>query len=184
MNADLLLWLSVLIFLVAMLYASVGHAGASGYIAVMSLLSLSPEFIRPTALTLNILVASLGTWQFARAGHFSWRTFWPFAALAPLTAFVGGYLALQAQVFKVIIGGVLLFSAWQLLVRIHVEQAARLPRVPVASNAEAARLDVVPPSPQPTPLRGEGAALRQAGEGSSSPSPRSRGEGRGEGQSP
>ncbi|MCB1553182.1 MAG: sulfite exporter TauE/SafE family protein [Xanthomonadales bacterium] len=138
MNADLLLWLSVLIFLVAMLYASVGHAGASGYIAVMSLLSLSPEFIRPTALTLNILVASLGTWQFARAGHFSWRTFWPFAALAPLTAFVGGYLALPAQVFKVIIGGVLLFSAWQLLVRIHVEQAARLPRVPVALATGAA----------------------------------------------
>lgn len=138
MSFEVLLVLGVLIFLVAMLYASVGHAGASGYIAVMSLLSLAPEFIRPTALTLNILVASLGTWQFARAGHFSWRTFWPFALLAPFTAFVGGYLALPAHVFKIIIGVVLLFSAWQLLVRISVEGSVRLPRVPVALVTGAA----------------------------------------------
>lgn len=132
MSSELLLVLGVLIFLVAMLYASVGHAGASGYIAVMSLLSLAPEFIRPTALSLNILVASLASWQFARAGHFSWRTFWPFALLAPFTAFVGGWLALPAHVFRLIIGAVLLFSAWQLMVRLSVERAARLPPLPVA----------------------------------------------------
>lgn len=138
MDAELLLWLGLLIFLVAMLYASVGHAGASGYIAVMSLLSLAPEFIRPTALSLNILVAALGTWQFARAGHFRWSLFWPFALLAPVTAFLGGYLALPANVFRIIIGGVLLFSAWQLMVGIKVEGGTRPPRMPTALLTGAA----------------------------------------------
>ena len=62
------IWLSLAIFVVALLYSSVGHAGASGYIAVMSLFSLAPEVIRPTALVLNLLVASIGTYQFWRAG--------------------------------------------------------------------------------------------------------------------
>ena len=67
--------------LIAFLYSSVGHAGASGYIATMTLFGLAPTIIRPTALALNILVASIGAFQFWRAGHFSWRLFWPFALL-------------------------------------------------------------------------------------------------------
>ncbi len=105
------------IFVIAGLYSSVGHAGASGYIAVMSLLSVAPAVIKPTALTLNILVASIGTWQFARAGYFSWRLFWPFAVLSVPFAFLGGYLNLPAQIFKVIVGAVLLFSAMRFLLR-------------------------------------------------------------------
>src|SRR3954468_17160727 len=99
------------ILVVALLYSCVGHAGASGYIAVMSLFSLAPSVIKPTALVLNILVACLGTWQFWRAGHFSWRLFWPFALLAVPMAFVGGYLNLPSHVFKVLVGIVLLISA-------------------------------------------------------------------------
>ncbi|HEY2139577.1 MAG TPA: sulfite exporter TauE/SafE family protein, partial [Chthoniobacterales bacterium] len=106
-----LLLLTLVIFLVAFLYSSVGHAGASGYIAVMSLFSLAPAVIRPTALVLNILVACIGTFQFWRAGHFSWRLFWPFAVLAIPLAFVGGYINLPTHVFKVLVGIVLLFSA-------------------------------------------------------------------------
>lgn len=111
MSAEFILWLGAGIFVVAILYSSVGHAGASGYIAVMSLMSLAPEVIKPTALALNILVASIASWHYVRAGHFAWRTFWPFALLAMPMAFVGGHLTLPAQAFKVLVGVVLLASA-------------------------------------------------------------------------
>lgn len=127
------LWLLALaIALVATLYASVGHAGASGYIAVMSLLGLAPEEIRPLALTLNVLVASIATWQFHRAGWFRWRLFWPFALLAMPTAFLGGWLALPARVFTLLVGAVLLFSAWQLAARAPGEREPVPPKIPVA----------------------------------------------------
>ena len=105
--------------LVAFLYSSVGHAGASGYIAVMTLCGLSANFIRPTALVLNILVASIGAFQFWRAGHFSWRLFWPFALLSVPAAYLGGYLAVPTAILKILIGTVLLFSAARLFFRQH-----------------------------------------------------------------
>ena len=111
MTPDQLALLATGILVIALLYSSVGHAGASGYIAVMSLLSVAPDVIKPTALTLNILVASIGAWQFWRAGYFSWRLFWPFALLSVPLAFVGGYLNLPAEVFKVLVGIILLYSA-------------------------------------------------------------------------
>src|SRR4029453_10082876 len=111
MDATHLALLLIAIGVVAFLYSSVGHAGASGYIAVMSLFGLSPAMIKPTALVLNILVATISSWQFWRAGHFSWRLFWPFAVLAIPLAFLGGYISLPARVFKIIVGVVLLFSA-------------------------------------------------------------------------
>lgn len=115
MSPELMLLLFA-VFVIAALYSSVGHAGASGYIAVMSLLSMSPLMIKPTALSLNILVASITTWQFYRAGHFSWKLFWPFAILAVPMAFVGGHLALPTHVFKIVLGLVLIFSASRLLI--------------------------------------------------------------------
>ncbi|HWV57553.1 MAG TPA: TSUP family transporter, partial [Longimicrobiales bacterium] len=99
------------IFAIAFLYSSAGQAGGTAYIAVMSLFGLAPEVIRPTALSLNILVASLAAFQFWRAGHFSWRLFWPFALLATPCAFLGGYITLPARAFNVLIGLILLFSA-------------------------------------------------------------------------
>lgn len=103
------------IFLVAILYSSVGHAGASGYIAVMSLLSLAPSSIKPTALALNILVALIGSVQFIRRGNFSWTLFWPFALLAIPGAYIGGYVNLPVTWFKGLLGLVLLYSAWYLI---------------------------------------------------------------------
>ena len=117
---------------VAFLYSSVGHAGASGYIAVMSLLSIAPETIKPVSLTLNILVASIGTWQFWRAGHFSWRFFWPFAILSVPFAFVGGYINLPTQALKYLLGAVLLYSAAHFFIRPPPEQEPREPRRAVA----------------------------------------------------
>lgn len=132
MALDSLWLLTAAVALVALLYSSVGHAGASGYIAVMALFGLSPAEIRPTALTLNILVASIATWQFARAGHFSWPLFWPFALLAVPMAFVGGGLDLPVHVFMVLVGVVLLLSAAQLVLRPPPEGETRPPNRPVA----------------------------------------------------
>jgi len=103
--------------LIAFLYSTVGHAGASGYIAVMTLWGIAPATIRPTALVLNILVASIGAFQFWRAGHFSWRLFWPFALLSIPAAYFGGYLQPSASVLRILIGVVLLFSAARLVLR-------------------------------------------------------------------
>jgi uncharacterized membrane protein YfcA len=134
---DNVLFLTLVIFLVAFLYSSVGHAGASGYIAVMSLFGLAPAVIRPTALVLNILVACIGTFQFWRAGHFSWRLFWPFAVLAIPLAFLGGYINLPTHVFKVLVGIVLLFSAIRFFWRPSEDMVASEPSRPVAISIGA-----------------------------------------------
>ncbi|HZM00299.1 MAG TPA: sulfite exporter TauE/SafE family protein [Planctomycetota bacterium] len=120
------------VLVVAFLYSSVGHAGASGYIAVMSLAGLAPAEIRPAALVLNILVASLSTYQFWRAGHFSWRLFWPFAVLSVPLAFVGGAVSLPTRAFKMLVGAVLLFSAWRLVIETRSDGETHAPRRPVA----------------------------------------------------
>ncbi len=137
MTPELLAALTAAVFLVAVLYSSVGHAGASGYIAVMTLFSLAPAEIKPIALTLNVLVASIGTWQFWRAGHFSWPVFWPFALLAAPLAFLGGYLNLPAHIFKVLVGIILLLSAAQFLLRPPAESDPAPPPKPVAIGVGA-----------------------------------------------
>jgi uncharacterized membrane protein YfcA len=117
MGVSHLVLLFLAIGLIAFLYSSVGHAGASGYIATMTLFGVAPTTIRPTALVLNILVASIGTFQFWQAGHFSWKLFWPFALLSIPGAYFGGYLQPSASVLRILIGIVLLFSAARLVFR-------------------------------------------------------------------
>jgi uncharacterized protein len=95
-------------------YAAVGHGGASAYLAAMALAGIAPESMRPVALVLNILVASLAAWKFYRAGHFRWRLFWPFAAVSIPLAYVGGAITLPGQAYKALVGLVLLYAAWQL----------------------------------------------------------------------
>ena len=111
MTGGVLLGLCAAIAVVAFLYSAVGHAGASGYIAVMTLFGVAAATVKPAALVLNILVACLATWQYGRAGYFSWALFWPFAVLSVPLAFLGGYVNLPTHWFKVLIGLVLLFSA-------------------------------------------------------------------------
>lgn len=137
MQIEFLVLLSIAVFLIAFLYSSVGHAGASGYIAVMTLFSLTPAEIKPTALVLNILVASIGSWQFWRAGHFSWRLFWPFAVLSFPLAYVGGYWNLPAHLFKIVVGVVLLFSALRLLMPTRSDPDIRLPSKPLSMTVGA-----------------------------------------------
>lgn len=114
-------------FAVAFLYSCVGHAGASGYIAAMTLSGLAPAEIKPAALALNILVATIATWQFRRAGHFSRRLFWPLALASVPCAFLGGWLNLPTYAFKIVVGLVLLFSAARFLFELPEETAAKHP---------------------------------------------------------
>lgn len=110
---------------VALLYASVGHAGASGYIAVLALAGLPVAQIRPLALLLNTGVAALGCWTFLRAGHWPGRRFWPLYALALPAAFLGGRLDLPAFWLGRLLGLVLLASAWRLLRQVQDPAALR-----------------------------------------------------------
>src|SRR5436309_8236890 len=108
------LLLAAFIFIVALLYSTVGHAGASGYLAAMALFGIAPAVMKPTALVLNILVACIGTVRFYRSGFFSWRTFWPFAAASIPMSFIGGAISLPDVIYKSIVGVVLLYSAVRL----------------------------------------------------------------------
>lgn len=105
--------LATLLLLAAILYSSVGHAGASGYLAAMALVGISPEVMKPTALALNILVAVIATTKFYRAGFFSWRLFIPLAITAIPLAYFGGRLSLPADIYKPIVGIVLIYAAWR-----------------------------------------------------------------------
>jgi uncharacterized membrane protein YfcA len=132
-----LILLILVVAIVAFLYSSVGHAGASGYIAVMALWGLAPAIIRPTALVLNILVALIGAFQFWRAGHFNWPLFWPFALLSVPAAYLGGYIQLSATILKTLIGLVLLFSAARLIFRRSDPPDVAPPPKPVAFSVGA-----------------------------------------------
>src|SRR5215216_5840201 len=137
MDTTHLVLLFLAIGVIALLYSSVGHAGASGYIATMTLFGIAPIVVRPTALVLNILVASIGTFQFWRAGYFSWSLFWPFALLSIPAAYLGGYLQPSASVLKILIGLVLLLSAARLLIRRSDPPQTSLPSQPVAISVGA-----------------------------------------------
>ena len=110
--AEILIILAL--FVVAILYSSVGHGGASGYLAVMAFLSIAPNVTKPTALILNIFVASIGAFQFYRAGYFDWKIFAPFAAASVPMAFLGGMISLPTQIYRPLLGTILLFAAFRL----------------------------------------------------------------------
>ena len=98
----------ILLFVVAFLYASVGHGGASGYLALMAIFAISPAVMKPTALLLNLFVSSTSFIQFYRAGHFKWKTFWPFALASIPLSFIGGMMAIESSIYKKILGVLLL----------------------------------------------------------------------------
>ena len=109
-----LLPITILIFIVAALYSSVGHGGASGYLAVLSFFALTPTLMSTTALILNVLVAGVGTLHFIRAGHFSFRKAWPIILLSIPAAFVGGYLKISERAYFILLAAVLLFAAYRM----------------------------------------------------------------------
>lgn len=112
MELESILILAALIFLAATLYSSVGHGGASGYLAAMAIFSMTPLEMKPVALTLNILVASIGLVKYLKAGRFSWPIFWPFALASIPFAYLGGLILLPSIYYKPIIGLVLIYTAY------------------------------------------------------------------------
>lgn len=93
-----------LLFLVAFLYASVGHGGASGYLALMALFGIAPEVMKPTALLLNLFVSLTSFIQFYRGKHFNWKLFLPFAIASIPMAYVGGLISIDTDIYKKILG--------------------------------------------------------------------------------
>jgi uncharacterized membrane protein YfcA len=121
---------AALIFVAALLYSAVGHAGASGYLAVMALFNTAPAVMRPTALVLNLLVATIGTVQFVRAGYFKWSLFWPFALTSVPAAYLGGRITLPGASYRLLVGVVLLLSALRFIITLRSpDQVTR--RVPL-----------------------------------------------------
>ena len=126
-------WLLALAFFAgAVLYASVGHAGASGYLAAMAFAGMAPATMRPTALVLNLLVASIATVRFARAGYFSWRLLWPFALGSVPFAYIGGGITLPGDWYRTLVGLVLWVAAIRLWLNLSVSRQERQAPVVVA----------------------------------------------------
>jgi len=105
------LLLGALFFIVAVLYSSVGHAGASGYIAAMALLGFAPESVRPTALALNLLVGGIGLFRWWRGGHVRWRNVLPFVLASAPAAFLSAQVKLPQESYSLLLGLVLLVAA-------------------------------------------------------------------------
>jgi len=99
-----------LVFLLALLYSSVGHGGASGYLALMALFSFPPDFMRPTALVLNIFVSSIAFYSFYRGGHFRLKLLLPFIITSLPFAFLGGMMEINPKIYKIILGLFLLVA--------------------------------------------------------------------------
>ena len=116
-----ILLLSLFIFLVAGLYASVGHGGASGYLALMTLMSMPIATIKPVALMLNIAVSLIAFIQFYRSGFFNKKLFIPLAIASVPAAYAGGLLSIDPHLYKQLLGGLLFISAVRLAMPLKKE---------------------------------------------------------------
>src|SRR3954451_21475867 len=136
-------YLLVLLFGSAALYTSIGHAGASAYLASMALVGMAPEAMRPTALVLNIFVASFSAIRFWRAGLVDARlAAWLLAGAAPL-AFLGGAIKLPGEIYRPLVGVLLIVAAIRLLLPLQI-----------ATNRDPRR-----PHPAPPPRTGATSGL-------------------------
>ena len=103
------------LFVVGFVYASVGHGGASGYLATMALFGIAPVLMKPSALLLNLFVSTVSFWQFYRAGYFRWEKFWPFAVVSVPLAFVGAKIPLSDMLYRQLLAGCLLLVIIRLI---------------------------------------------------------------------
>ncbi len=127
--------ISAAVFVVAFLYSSVGHGGASGYLAVLSFFAVSPLLMSSTALVLNILVAGLGVYNFAKAGHLSLRLALPFLILSVPGALLGGLLEVSDRLYFSLLLVALLAAAYRLgfaPVRSAAEETLRRPPIRIS----------------------------------------------------
>ena len=135
---DQMLWLLSAILVAAVLYASVGHGGASGYLAAMALFGLSPQHMKPAALLMNIFVASIVLARLYRSGYFNSRLFAPFAIASVPMAYLGGAYIIDAPVYKYVVGTGLLIASARLLIEPEDKPAISTPKawisVPVGAG--------------------------------------------------
>ncbi|HEY0414045.1 MAG TPA: sulfite exporter TauE/SafE family protein [Allosphingosinicella sp.] len=115
MDPTTVIALALLFALAAALYSSVGHGGASGYIAAMALFSIAPETMKPTALALNLLVSGFGAWRYWSRGLSNWKLVLAFAITATPAAFIGGGIHLPGLYYKPLVGLLLWLAAARLL---------------------------------------------------------------------
>jgi uncharacterized membrane protein YfcA len=135
------LFVPVLIFVIAALYSSVGHGGASGYLMIMSLLAYSPRAMAPSALALNIVVAGIAFVMLWRSGFFSWSLTWPFVLLASPFAFLGGVIHVPDSILRILLGIALATAAtrlWLPLREVAGKPVQTSPKLPVALSSGAA----------------------------------------------
>lgn len=125
--------LSVLIFVMALFYSSVGHGGASGYLAAMAIFGLAPIMMKITSLSLNVLVSGIAAWGFYRAKYFNWRIFIPLILASAPFAYLGGAITVHNHLYKWIVGIFLLYSSFRLYqVQTKQDQMIRRMNLPLA----------------------------------------------------
>lgn len=105
------------LFTVALLYSSVGHGGASGYLATMALLGIAPAEMKPTALILNLFVSGIAFISFYKANHFKAKLLWPFVIPSMPAAYIGAKIAINPSLYKTILGICLLIAVARMLIK-------------------------------------------------------------------
>ncbi|SLN74573.1 Sulfite exporter TauE/SafE [Roseovarius gaetbuli] len=115
MGPDSIFLIGAILAVIAMLYSSVGHGGASGYIAVLTLSGLAPEIVRPVALSLNVVVAGLASYRFAKRGFIDWGSAIPILIASVPMAFIGGGIVLPDELYRPLHGTLLAFAATYLI---------------------------------------------------------------------
>lgn len=119
--------LLLLLAIIAFLYSSVGHGGASGYLAIMAIMGVAPTLMKSSALVMNLSVSIISFIGFYRAGHFKFKLFWPFAISSMPMAFVGGTMTLSDSVYKKILAACILISIIRLLYQFKNQDEANRP---------------------------------------------------------
>jgi len=119
--------ITIAVLVMAILYSTVGHGGGSGYLAVLAIAAIAPEQMRPTALLLNVAVSSIATWKFVATGTLKKNLFFPLVFASIPAAFFGGYIEIPSQIYKPIVGVVLLYAAIRLFVPIKGNEETKKP---------------------------------------------------------
>lgn len=129
----------ILLAIAAFLYSSVGHGGASGYLALMAIFGYTQEVMRPSALVLNVLVSGIAFWYFYQRKYFSWSLFWPFALASIPAAYLGGLIEADVMVYKRLLGIMLVVAVVRIFIRVlrPDEVVVRVPLLPALASGAA-----------------------------------------------
>ena len=128
---DELFYILILLFLVAFFYASVGHGGASGYIAVLTIIGIGAVLIRPSALLLNVFVSGISFYHYYRNGYFRWKLFYPFAVFSMPMAYLRSFIVLDPTQYQQVLGFCLLIAVFRIMGVFNPKQTFTVKQFPV-----------------------------------------------------